>query len=71
MVGWHSILAEKKIWKQFIKTGLSRQYQASVFCLLYQKNFPNKQYFDTLNECSSSFSLRPRKLEMLIKSMGQ
>jgi len=34
MVGWHSILAEKKIWKVTLKTGLSGKYPVPAFCLL-------------------------------------
>jgi len=56
MVGWHSIIAEEKSGKlQFTKTDLSTLYPPPAFCLLKQKNLPDKHYFGTLHRVFINF----------------
>ena len=55
---------------QFVKSGLSGQYPAPVFCLLYQKNLPDKHYFGTLHRVF--INLQPEAQKAVnVKSMEQ
>ena len=67
MVGWHSILAEKKIWKVTIYKNRPFWpiHGTSVLPAVAKRICQISIILVHCIECSSTFSLRPRKLEML------